>query len=611
VGLWSAPAALAETTLAELQASAQARSLHEAPTWRRLLYVRDGASEVISTDFFLAADGAGDPAAELAATLAAWYGDEVGDASPRCRFPARYLWLGRELALPPRPDPGCVAFERWAGFERLDSISALMVSGYLGNPASSFGHSLFKLNRRAANGEDIRLLDTSYSFGALVPKDENVIRYVYRGLTGAYEAGFTDKLYYARDQVYTRTQFRDIWEYRLALDPQQQRLLVSHLWEVLGRKYTYRFLSRNCGYRMAELVALATDRELAPDEVAWYAPAELFHDLMGVAGDHGASVAGIGFIPSSQRVLHHRFASLRPSEQAAVNRVIASEGVALAALVTELSPTAARRALDVLVVYYEYRLAAHDEAAEPALRKLKDRVLLARLALPVSTEPEHPVPMLPPVSDRHPPLAFGAGLRAVDGEPQVTLRTTGHLQDLADDPASGTELAVGDIELAVAEGGDVAVDRFDLIRVRRLQSSAVGIHGESRRSWQVRFGWRRDSFSEGDARAEVAGGVGRATLLGEATLAYGMLDLVLRDGTPADEDAFAALLQPMLGVVTRSGRFSLELEVADRADLGAGRWTPRGRLAARWRSGRQAELQAGVEHLAGEDAITLGVVGYW
>ena len=243
-------------------ARAQALHLAAQPHWLRLLHHKPGEtrSEVTSPTFFLAADGRRDSQAELQATIIALLAPvgSTPDEHARCRFPARFEWLQAQLDLPSMV-ARCPAVEDWAEPATLRSVSVMMVSGFLGNPASSFGHSLLRLNHQddSAGG---RLLDLSFNFGARVPEHEPMVAYIARGLLGGYQSGFTSGSYYLQDQVYVRTEFRDVWEYELALTPAEKQRLAAHLWELSGQSFTYYFLTENCAYRLAELVTLATGR---------------------------------------------------------------------------------------------------------------------------------------------------------------------------------------------------------------------------------------------------------------------------------------------------------------------------------------------------------------
>src|SRR6201999_533505 len=61
--------ASADDYLATLKSAAHAQGLQDAPEWRALLHHQGGSSEAVTPGFFLAVDGAHDPAAELDATL--------------------------------------------------------------------------------------------------------------------------------------------------------------------------------------------------------------------------------------------------------------------------------------------------------------------------------------------------------------------------------------------------------------------------------------------------------------------------------------------------------------------------------------------------------------
>ena len=214
------PSQLIATTFDDALAEAERIDLARDITWLRLLHFERGSqmSSVVTDSFFLAPNGSSDPSAELEATLAAYFDAEENrdDTQARCRFPARYYWLSHHLDLPGYELrlPDCRKLENWALFDLTKSISLLLVSGYLGNPASTFGHALIKLNTDSADDRS-GLFDLTLKFGALVPENENQLFYVVRGLTGRYEAGFSDKYFYTQDLVYSRTEFRDMWDYRL------------------------------------------------------------------------------------------------------------------------------------------------------------------------------------------------------------------------------------------------------------------------------------------------------------------------------------------------------------------------------------------------------------
>jgi hypothetical protein len=140
------------SSLPEVLDTAERLNLANHPTWLKLLhYERDANhSEVLTDNFFLSPNGRNDPNAELTATIKAYFDPwgENTDEHARCRFPARYFWLSQQMPLPDYNlrEAKCRHLEEWALFDNVQSVSLLLVSGYFGNPASTFGHGLLKLN---------------------------------------------------------------------------------------------------------------------------------------------------------------------------------------------------------------------------------------------------------------------------------------------------------------------------------------------------------------------------------------------------------------------------------------------------------------------------------
>ncbi|MGH8457706.1 MAG: DUF4105 domain-containing protein, partial [Nevskiales bacterium] len=566
-------------------------------------------SEVLSPEFFLAPNGHQSPQSELAAAIHGWFAHtDDPDQHPRCRFPARYTWLATQLGLDENthnPQP-CPRFEQWARLDQIDSISVLMVSGYLGNPASSFGHSLIKFNHHSQES-GARLLDISFNFGALVPPEEPTLTYIHRGLFGGYQAGFSDKLYYAQDQVYTRSEFRDIWEYELALSPAERAMLVAHLWEIAGRKFTYFFLTKNCTYRMAELLTLATGKDFTPRAVLWYVPVELFHRLEEVpqAGDDSI-MADIRFIPSSQRLLYHNFARLSAGEVAIANQVITAGTGDPEPALGNLSPDRQRELLNALLAYYEYRIAAEREEPDLSTHQIKDRILRLRLSLPPSTEPEPQPPELPAPTEGHKPMLVGVGAGTIVGNTRAFVRVSPYFQDLVGASGSGDkELVVLDTQLSLDSRGNAEIDFLDIIRVRNLHTNRTAIAGESRLSWQVRLGLSRISPGDEDLSPELSAGLGRSVLLYENVLAYAMIDGVIRTKDRA------LRVEPNIGLAARWNTVSTEFGLAESYDIRHGNRHTRWRLDTRLPIASNREIALGMEHGQGNSMLRLALNTYW
>lgn len=548
--------------------------------WQRLLHVPQPGrpSDIRSTDFFLSEQGRTDAVAELRATLRAYAAPWDGnpDMHARCRFPARYRWLSRHVDLPGyvRRDTRCQRFEQWARLDQLQSISVLLISGYFGNPASTFGHALIKFN--SSQGAAAGLLDLSINYGALVPENEWGPVYMLRGLFGGYEAAFSDKLHYTNDLVYARTEFRDVWDYELVLDEDARELLVMHLWEVVGRKLTYYFLTDNCAYHIAELLELATGAQLLGRSSVWFIPVEMFHRLDDAQRrDNTRLVNAVRFVPSAERSLRHRLAALAPAEATATEESIAGGAARLPLTLQPLPAERASAVLDTLLAYYEYQIAAEGAAVRPAVLEAKDRVLRHRLSLPAS-EPVEPgiQPLMSPAAATAPmEVAMGLG-HDTHGPSFVRARWAPVSYDFASFNALETgELTVMDLVADIDAHGAVRLEQLDLVRVRKLTANRMPLPEESSLSWQARIGIRRE-IREGDPHTDefASFGIGRAAAWSPSLLGYAMLDAVIQSAP----SRFA--LEPGLGVVSRHADWRASLSLGSRHDIGLRRW--RGHLAA-------------------------------
>jgi Domain of unknown function (DUF4105) len=536
--------------------------------WERLLHVRPGgsSSEVLSPDFFLSPTDLFSPSRELHATVEAMrqtFGPSP-DLHPICKFPARAVWLSHNglLTLNQKPHQVCPRLSQWAQMDQLQSTSVLLVSGYLGNPASTFGHALIRFNSRKSMPMG-GLLDNSINFGAAVPEGEPIATYIAKGLLGGYEAGFSDGPYFSHDFTYSHRESRDMWEYELALSQVQQELLAYHLWEIVGKKFKYYFLKSNCASRMAELLALVMEEDALIDRASvWFAPVEMFHRLERQYGDRWFTA--MHHIPSGERLLQHEFQSLPPALRQISNEIIRLASN-MNALLAPLSQADQVKVLDFLLSHFNYRVTAEDTKVEESTLLARNQVLKARLALPVGLPSEVPIKVPTKISPASvtAPMRFSLGMVHDDAlnKPFTQLQWAPFSYDLTGHNAlEGSELVVADMRwnLLTQSKGQMVLERLDLIRVKKHHITSARIEGESRMSWQMRMGWQRlyTVGKEGRLQAVAQWGAGWAQNLGANMYAYGLVDGVL-----ADRSAFSGL-EPNAGVVYSKGNHKAHIRLA-------------------------------------------------
>jgi len=552
--------------------------------WLKLLHYgkERERGEVLDDDYFLSPDGRNNPKSELTATLKAYSQPwpEVTDEHPRCRFPARYYWLSKQLPLEGYRvrEPRCKNLEKWALFDKTKSISFLLVSGYLGNPGSTFGHSLLRLNTESR--DDVTgLFDLSLSYGALIPDNEPTWRYVAKGVLGGYEGGFSDRYYYTQDLVYSHTEFRDVWEYELILSESERTFLLMHMWEVVGRKFDYLFLTTNCGYRLSELLELVVDELFLTNTRVWYIPVETFHRLNAVdavrrkQGKAGL-IKAVRFIPSSQRRLNHQVSLLSSDEKKAVEAIIEQGPESLSAQLARFEQGQQLNILNTLLAYHNYQLVKEQPEPDRERLKVKDQLLLARLRLPAEKEPLPTVPELnSPASGNRPSiLGIGAGYESNEG-PYLKMRWAPFSQETTGRNAlEGDEIAL--LDSVIGLGGDhhrVFIEQLDFIRIRKLQRHLLFDDEESAWSWQLRVGAR---LSEHQDKPQHEGffrfGVGHAWRLNDTLSLYAITDATLHTLSPH------ARLRPHAGLVANAGAMKLWLYG------GAENRNYRGKITAVW-----------------------------
>ena len=512
------------------------------PTWLKLLHYERNTkhSVVLTKNFFISPNGKNNPSAELSATINAYFApweDGNLDGHARCRFPARYFWLSQQLPLPNYNlrEPKCQKLENWALFDSVKSISLLLVSGYLGNPASTFGHALLKLNTDSTD-DQFGLFDSTLNYGALVPENENMLLYVVKGLGGGYEAGFSDKYFYTQDMVYSHTEQRDIWDYRLNLSDEQRILLIFHIWEIVGHKFAYYFLDKNCAYRLAELLELVIDEELLGNVLLWYAPVELFHRLNEIEKKSTGKklIQSVRFIPSTQRKLYHQLNLLTKKELEIFKTIIRKS---IHFNVNDLEKFSMERKiviLDNLLAYYEYKLLANKPASIRHQKQIKRQILLARLQLPARSMPPIQIPKLPSPAEGSPPMEFGFNI-ANESDQNVFLRLNWapFKKELVGlNSLDGNELVVFDLTVGMDEH-KIFLDQLDFIRVMNLNTLPIQLEDENQWSWKLRVGADRvEKQGKYLYDGVVSFGAGYAWKWNENIITYGIADIAAHTLSP-------------------------------------------------------------------------------
>ena len=240
-------------------------SLHQDRFWHLLVHYKRTIwggykSEEDGPAFFNAPDGKTDPRNEMIETLENFFKrPEVlmeGEEHPQCLFPARYKWLNSKLHFDSKKlhEQPCQRLEGWLTNLDPERITLVFASFYMNNPASMFGHTLLRIDKKG--GPNQKLLSYGVNYAATIDTDSS-IAYVFKGLFGLFQGQFSTFPYYIKVQEYSDLDSRDLWEYELNLNPDQVNYFLLHLWELGGNYFDYFYFQENCSYHILSLLEVA------------------------------------------------------------------------------------------------------------------------------------------------------------------------------------------------------------------------------------------------------------------------------------------------------------------------------------------------------------------
>ncbi|MBI3994603.1 MAG: DUF4105 domain-containing protein, partial [Nitrospirae bacterium] len=252
--------------LNRLIGQAVSKRLSETRYWRLLVHYKRTIfggyeSEEDGPEFFNTPEGKTDPEAELAATLRNFFKTpsdlKPGEEHPQCNFPARYKWLKSELSFDPAklPEQRCERLENWLKDLDPEKITLVFASYYMNNPASMFGHTFLRIDKKR-EGPQQKLLDYGINYAAHADTN-NPLVYTLKGVFGGFKGAIATFPYYVKVQEYSNLENRDLWEYELNFTEDQINYFLLHLWELGGNYFDYYYFQENCSYHILSLLEVA------------------------------------------------------------------------------------------------------------------------------------------------------------------------------------------------------------------------------------------------------------------------------------------------------------------------------------------------------------------
>ncbi|MFW0756150.1 DUF4105 domain-containing protein [Pseudomonas sp. H11T01] len=473
-------------------------------------------SYVSDPKFFLAADGAHHPDAELSATLQALYAPvSAGEKHAQCVYPARTRWLKAQLNLNDLPAVDCAEFKQW--FKDVAPHSAVLIfpAAYLNSPSSMFGHTLLRIDQADVQRDHTALLSYAINFGAYIEGSDNSILYAWKGLMGGYPGLFALVPYQEKLSEYRSLENRDLWEYQLNLSPEETERMVEHVWELKQIQFDYFFFDENCSYRLLELLQVARPSLKLTEQFPLTA---IPTDTVKAVKEAGL-VEKIDYRPSRERELLSRAEPLTDEEQDWVLKVSADQ-TQLQGPAFKAQPRA-RQALIIDAAYRLERYRANGQERDPQ-RSQRSFELLRAISQNPAPELQIERPGLPENGHESRTWQAGIGTRGDKAFGEYGLRMAYHdLNDNAEGFPLGAQIEILQMKLRQYEGNHWQLQQLDLATIRSLTPRNELLQPLS---WQVTGGLERVPGKHDDETlvSHVNGGAGGTWQLSDQMLGFAL-----------------------------------------------------------------------------------------
>ena len=557
---------------------AHTMQLHNDPYWRLLLHYKTGLfggrSLIDDPGFFLSPNGKRNAAKEMEASIRAFFSETSGSYEnetrhPALKFIARYSWLSQKLDIDVSKMPfnPIEKFEEYYVGLKIERALLVFSSGYMGSPASMFGHTFLILEPKDTN----RLLALAVNYAADSQESFGPM-FAIRGLFGLYDGMYSFLAYYNKINEYVNSEMRNMWEYKLNFSDIEMRRMLMHLIELEGIKSDYFFISENCSYNLLFLLEVARPTAELTDR--------FIYATEPVGTLHAALDAGLvekrDYRPSLYSKIMYRAEILDPENE--------EKAIALAKgkdmKIVYSSEEEEAKTLDLASDYLQFLLVKGELTQEDYAKRLV--ALLQRrseLQYRDSIANDITVPSPPESSHGSSQIALGGGVFDNKGFIEFKYRLNCHeLMDEDEGFSSDSEFAFGNVFLRYyPESNRLDLQRFDVFSVIAFPS-VNKYYTET--CWQVRMG--AEQAISPDLNNTLSGymrsGIGYSFPLSWAGRLYIMADLNVNVSSKFDYYSFTAI-GGTAGIITPY-KYSFKNHIFFRSD-----WSLWGNTTWDWEAG--------------------------
>lgn len=504
--------------------SIQFKAAANTSLWSALLHFESGyfsseRSAIHDPDYFYSPQGMYNREAELMATLQAF----TDDPQQQCRFPARTRYLQRYFSdITPQP---CPEFDDFATVVNAQSLSLMYASGYLGNPASMYGHVFLKFN----NPRQHALLDNTFNYGARFPANENPFVYIAKGIFGGYDGYFANQEYHHQTLTYNQTELRDLWEYQLNIPQQDVELILAHLWELEHVPMTYYFFKQNCAYQLARLLEAILNVDLIAPGKIWVMPYDLI--MMLDRQDNRSLIHEVYFHRSRQESLYSKYAQLSFDEQTELTNLLQLSAEDAQARLLNLPQHSAKRIIDTLYDYYAYLESRHNQLTDKQ-SSMRTVALDTRLQLPAGKSDFIEVTKTPPHYAQDTSLLQISQRYDRQRGASITGRFRANYYDLLSVNSGRipfSELSTFDLKATHYFNNDrTRLEELTLLRIINLNAAKTGLPEDTGYAWKVATGYQTFRLDPGLESAFYSEGfLGKSLAFNQDTAVYAALSGLL------------------------------------------------------------------------------------
>ena len=424
----------------------------------------------------------------------------------------------------------CTDFENWKHALDPMSVTVVFSSYFMGNPSSTFGHTLLRLNHRNQNGRE-PLLDYGVSYAA-DPTTNNALLYGILGLTGGFDGVFSNTPYYLKVSEYNDVESRELWEYDLKFTTPQIDNMMLHLWTLGHISTPYYFFDQNCSYMLLTLLDAANPELKLGDEYnrLWVIPADT---IRGVAEKPGL-VSKVEVRPSLAYRLKRQLAGLSSDDQDLFFDYIqhpgSEESKRAFEKIQKLPLSISKNIYDLSLDYFRYLTPKYKGKLPLEVEKLQSQTLEARAGIAAESSDivfseEEIAKNRPDIGHDTARFTLGGGYQNVNGTfDEIGIRPA--FQDLNAQTLGyprGMEIDLLDIDARFSpQTKRLKLERLNVAQVISLEPYERMF---KKSSWSVRLGADpiRD-FNCGDCvEYKLNGGTGFSFSITKPVLIYGLL----------------------------------------------------------------------------------------